>query len=354
MSDLHLGSVTKLAVLRDPAPRAALVRAVRDCDRLVILGDLLELRHSPERDALVAAREALTEIGAALGPEREVVILAGNHDHPLLDGWLARRTRDGQPPPMGLETEVDWEPGEPLAEIAEWLSPARVRGAYPGIWLRDDVYATHGHYADLHLTIPTMERLAAGVMGRIVGLPPGGPPAPATAEDYESALAPIYAWIHAIAQRVDPQRGGTLHNSSVRGWVALTGPGRRNLRRRSLTLAYPALIAALNRAKLGPLHSELTGAALRRAGLRGIDQALDRLGVAAEHVIFGHTHRAGPLPHDDQGEWRTCGGGRLINSGCWVSEPSFVGAQPHRSPYRVGFCVTVEDQGPPVLSNLLD
>jgi hypothetical protein len=255
---------------------------------------------------------------------------------------------------MGLETEVDYRPGEPLAEIAQWLAPARVRAAYPGVWLRDDVYATHGHYADLHLTIPTVERLAAGVMGRIVGLPEGGPPAPARADDYESALAPIYAWINAIAQRVDPQRGGVLHNSSVRGWVALTGPGRRNLRRRSLALAYPALIAALNRAKLGPLHAELTGSSLRRAGLRGLDQAVGRLGVDAEHVIFGHTHRAGPLPGDDHSEWRTSGGARLTNSGCWVAEPSFVGAEPRSSPYRVGFCVTVEDEGPPVLSNLLD
>ena len=27
-----------------------------------------------------------------------------------------------------------------------------VRAAYPGVWLRDDVYATHGHYGDRHTT----------------------------------------------------------------------------------------------------------------------------------------------------------------------------------------------------------
>ena len=94
---------------------------------------------------------------------------------------------------------------------------------YPGIWLRPDVYATHGHYADLHLTMPTIERLAAGVMGRIVGLGDGGP---RSAEQYEAALVPIYAWIHAVAQRIAPELGGHLHGGSVRGWNALTGSGR--------------------------------------------------------------------------------------------------------------------------------
>ena len=42
------------------APRAAADAAAADCDRLVLLGDLLELRHGPERDALAAAREPLT------------------------------------------------------------------------------------------------------------------------------------------------------------------------------------------------------------------------------------------------------------------------------------------------------
>ena len=46
-----------------------------------------------------------------------------------------------------------------------------------------------------------------------------------------------------------------------------------------------------------------------------------RLGIEAEHVLFGHTHRAGPLPADDHGEWRAGTGARLHNTGCWVDEP---------------------------------
>jgi hypothetical protein len=342
---------TKRDVLRDSRWLAPLLDAAAGCDRLVLLGDLLELRHGPVRDAMSVAQAPLRALGAALGPAREVIILAGNHDYDLIAPWLGRRGRDAPAPPLGLETPVEPNAGDDLATIAEWLAPASVRAAYPGVWLREDVYATHGHYADLHLTIPTIERLAAGVMARIVGLADTGP---ACAEDYEAALAPLYAWIHAMAQRIDPARGGTLHGGSVRGWRALTGPGRRGVRRRSVALAFPVVVAALNRAGLGPLRAELSGAALRRAGLRGIEEASARLGVRADHVVFGHTHRAGPLPGDDPGEWTTAAGARLTNSGCWVQEPAFTAADPGRSPYRVGFAVWVGESGAPELVNLLD
>ncbi len=350
-------------MLRGAERRAPLLDAVTRCDRLVLLGDLLELRHGPERDALAAARGFLTALGAALGPDSDVVIVPGNHDHHLLDAWFARLSRGAPPRPLGLASEVDWRGDELLATIAEWLAPARVSAAYPGIWLRPDVYATHGHYADLHLAIPTLERLGAGVMSRIVRGPAVRGPAvaadpaptgPRTAEDYELTLAPIYAWIYALAQRIDSEHGGHLHAGSVRGWGALTGPGRRGLRRRAMAAGYPLLVAALNRAGIGPLRSELNGAALRRAGLRGLEEAAGRLGVQASYLVFGHTHRAGPLPGDDLTEWRTGSGTQLINGGCWVDEPAFLGSTPSQSPYRVGFCVWVGDEGPPELVNLLD
>ncbi len=350
-------------MLRDPELRAPLLRAAARADRLVLLGDLIELRHGPERDAFRAAREPLTELAAALGPEREVVIVPGNHDHHLLAAWLERRARRAPPPPLGLETEVDWRRGDRLAELAGWLAPAKVTARYPGVWLRPDVYATHGHYADLHLTIPTLERLGAGMMSRIVGLAGAGPRSavgspsaggPRSAEDYEAVLAPMYAWIDALAQRIAPELGGTLHGGSARGWRALTAPGRRGPRRWAAKAAFPALIVALNRAGIGPLRAELSGPALRQAGLRGLEQALGRLVVEAPHVIFGHTHRAGPLPGDALLEWRTATGTRLVNSGCWVREPSFVGPDPRKSPYRFGFGVWVRDSGAPELVNLLD
>jgi hypothetical protein len=339
-------------VLRDRRRRSALLAALAGCNRLVLLGDTLELRHGPLHEALAAAREPLTEMGAALGPGGEVILLAGNHDHYLVHPWSQRRAASGPPPPLGSESAVEWMAGDPLHTLAGLLAPARVRVAYPGVWLRPDVWATHGHYLDIHMTVPSIERLGAGVMRRIVAAAGSGP---AAAEDYEAILTPIYAWLHAVAQGAMPGRGSGLQGGSVRGWRALNGhTGRRGLRERSIAAGWPLLIAALNRAGLGPLGADVSGPALRRSGLRGIDAVCARLGVTAGYVIFGHTHRAGPLPDDDPAEWVTARGSRLINSGCWVHEPAFMGPDASRSPYRTGFCVVVDDDGPPRLLNLSD
>jgi len=89
-------------VLRREQALAALLPDVFRCDRLVLLGDVLELRQRPAREALSAAEPVLREIGAALGPASEAVIVPGNHDHHLAAAWLARRARDAEPPPLGL------------------------------------------------------------------------------------------------------------------------------------------------------------------------------------------------------------------------------------------------------------
>jgi hypothetical protein len=114
--------------------------------------------------------------------------------------------------------------------------------------------------------------------------------------------------------------------------------------------AFPAAVAVLNRAGMGPLRADVSGPELRRAGLRAFHDVVRRLGVPANaHVIFGHTHRAGPLPGDVRGEW-----GRVVNAGSWVHDPAWIGDSPGDSPYRPGFAVIFGDSGPPELVNLLD
>ena len=78
-----------------------------------------------------------------------------------------------------------------------------------------------------------------------------------------------------------------------------------------------------------------------------------RLGLGDAHVVFGHTHRAGPLPGDVQSEWRGRGGARLVNAGCWTYAPIFLSDTPGESPYWPGGCVLVEDAGPPQVLRLL-
>ena len=352
ISDLHLGTRRGRDALQRHEVREPLLEALAECQRLVLLGDVVEFRHGPVRDALAAAVPVLASFGEALGSGGELVVVPGNHDHYLLDRWLERRARKAEPPPLQLAEEVDWRAGEPLAAVVRALSPAAVRVSYPGVWLREDVYATHGHYCDCHTTVPMFERLGAGVMSRIVRSPAGGPQ---RVDDYEATLGPIYAWVHALAQSGRPDLGESSHGPSARAWRALvSGDGKRSLRRRGMIAAFPAVIGAMNRAGLGPLHADLSGSELRAAALKAFSEACTRLRIDAEHVIFGHTHRAGPLSGDDRSEWRTPAGARLLNTGCWVYEPDFLGPRPIESPYRPGFAAVLEAAGPPRLTPLLD
>ena len=93
-----------------------------------------------------------------------------------------------------------------LDRIARWSAPARVTVAYPGLWIRPDVYATHGHYLDCHLTIPTLERLTMAVMERVLGKPPASLWG---AADHESICAPMFAWRDAVAR--DERTGAALN-----------------------------------------------------------------------------------------------------------------------------------------------
>jgi hypothetical protein len=337
-------------VLRRGEVRPALLAAVAECDRLVLLGDTLELRHGPLRGALEGAEPVLRELADAVGADAEVVVIPGNHDHRLLRGWLERRAAQYDPAPLGLDGEVDWRDGEPLGEVVQWLGAERVRVMYPGIWLRDDVYAIHGHYADRHYTVPIIERLGAAMMERVVLEPVGGP---RRAEDYEATLGPMYAWIDAVAQS-GGVRGRSSGGLQVRAWRALQRPGRRRtLRGAGTSAGWGALVALLNRTGTGPFGTDVSTPELRRAGLRAFQQVLERLGVRADHVIFGHTHRAGPQPGDDRSEW-IGGGGSLINTGSWTYDRGFVADSGREGPYRPGFCAVLDDDEAPRLVNLLD
>jgi len=229
--------------------------------------------------------------------------------------------------------------------------PARVQLAYPGVWLREDVFAVHGHYSDLHSKVPTFERLAAGAMARwIVHLPADE----ATADAYEAALAPLYAWMHSLVQRSHngAMTGGA--GASARAFVALAGEGRRRhpVRAAALGAGYVAAVGALNLAGLGPIDRDLSGEALRRGGLGGMREALRRLGVRAPWVLWGHSHRAGPWPRDDSSEWSTAAGTRMLNAGSWVYQPHFLSDRPNVSPYWPGTAIVV-DSDPAVAPELV-
>lgn len=354
ISDLHLGVRSGAESLRRPAALGILLDRLADIDRLVLLGDTLELRHGPTRDALAAAEPVLRAIGDALGPGRDVVIVPGNHDHAIGAGWLDWRGRRQEPEPLTLDERVPADRASWIGKrLATFLAPANVEVAYPGLWLRDDVYAMHGHYADAHLVVPTMERLAAGAMARLVGAIPD----PARPDHYESVLAPIYALSQASAQRGAPGRVAIGSRSPVGTWSALNGVGRgrsARVKARALTIPFRLAVIAANRAGLGPVEPAIGVEDLRRGGLAAAAEVARRLRLEAPHLVFGHTHRTGRLERDDAAEWRTPGGTELHNAGSWIYDALFMRRGPQgASPYWPGGAIVVEDEGPPRLERLL-
>ena len=354
VSDLHLGTVSGADLARGGPALDRLLDVLGGAERIVLLGDLLELRERPAAAVLEDVAPTLRRLGEAAAG-KQVVVVPGNHDHQLVAPALERARLAGGT--LAVAAEHPPEPGELAARLAELMPAADVAVSYPGVWLRDDVYATHGHYLDAHLTVPRVECLIAAAVERFgTGLNALGPQA---AADYEAILAPIYALSHAVAQNARPHPPTRRNNLSRDVWRLATahGDGRLpdRLRRRLVgQVAIPAAVATVNWLGLGPFSAELTATELRDAGLRAIAEVADRLAIADAHLIFGHTHRAGPLPADDPTAWRLPGGGTLTNTGTWVDEAHFTASDGPANPYWPGHVAWVDATGPPRLETTLD
>ena len=328
ISDLHIGAGHGRAALEDAAIVEALTAAISGYDRLVLLGDVIELRQGPLQDALAAASRVLPQLVSGLGESSEVIVLAGNHDHQL------------QAHP------------EAVGQIESMLSQngTRVRFEYPGVWLRDDVHAQHGHYLDRHTTTPAFERVAAGAMARFLKLPFAEM---SEVNDYERLLAPIYAWMFAISQTSEREIDAADGGGSARALKLIReSRGAKGL---AVQAGLRSLLGVAGIAGLGPFSPDLSPVMLRRSSLIAFAEVLSVLSLKPTYALFGHTHRAGPLPGDDRSEWITGSGIQMLNTGCWVHESAaFMSEEPSDNPYRPGFAVELDDDGPPRLVNLLD
>ena len=315
ISDLHLGTRTEADLLRRPDVRETLMIELEAVDHVVLLGDTIELRDRRPSEALEAAAPFFADLGEALRGRR-VTVVAGNHDYQFASPWLTRRRAAGAPAALGLQHVSVPEPGDPLAHLARHMGgETELVLAYPGIWLRAGVYATHGHYLDCHNQVATFECLARRATETLTREPRNGYRTP---DDYEAVLEPLYRAIYRVAQS---QRARVLART-VKAMVRW-GEGLAGYR--------------------GPR---------RRPGLRAMAQVVEHLTIEADYVIFGHLHRPGPTGADGQG-WTTATGVRLVNSGSWVYEPAYLGAIPADSPYWPGTCVVVPGDGPPELRGLL-
>jgi hypothetical protein len=341
ISDLHLGVASDEDVLRDPAVRRLLLDEIGDTDRLVLLGDAIELRNLPLGLSLERARPFFEELGEAIG-EAEVTLVPGNHDHRLAEPLLDDLSIAGER--LGLEHHN--APSGPATKVDDWLGRASLKIAYPGVWLRDDVYVTHGHYMDAHLMLPRAECIAAALMARL-----SRPlPAHTSPVDYERILRPLYGFAYGLAQvmPIRRRRNGPFEQA----WEVLAGEERKTtLGTRTARAGFPLAIRALN----GLLHAEfspdVSTQAIFRTGVAAATELAVRLGLDDVHVITGHSHRGGPLPSEP--EWELPRGGRLHNTGSWVFATAF--HQPGRPPnsYWPGTVTWLEDNDPPRRVQLL-
>ena len=233
-------------------------------------------------------------------------------------------------------------------------SPATVEVAYPGIWLRDDVYAMHGHYLDVHCAIPTLEVLGGARDGA------DGRRRPA-AGDARRLRGRARADV-----RLDPgQRPARRRDRGARPaagpaigvWNALEGPGapaRAAPRRAARRLPRPRSPRRTAPAS-GPVRPELGGAAMRRAGPRR-----PRRGRRAPRPRA----RAPDLrPHPPHRHARRRRPGRVAHAvGNAAAQHRLLGlrdalhgppARPGESPYWPGGAIALDDDGPPRLERLL-
>ncbi len=346
VSDLHLGSVSGEDVARDPEIRATMLTEIAGADRVVLLGDVVELRERPIGEALEAARPFFEDLGAAVAGE--IVLLPGNHDHRLAEPLLDDLSLAGSP--LGLEQRFDPSPG-PAAQIDRWLGGGRLGLAYPGIWLRDDVYATHGHYVDCHLSLPRAECVAAAAAMRSHPLP-----APATPGDYERVLRPIYSFSYGRAQsRTAARLTSAVDRPSETAWKLAAGSGGDGLGRRlaggALRATVPGAVWSLNRLLRSDFDPDFSPRAILSGGLDATVEMAARLELEGIHLITGHTHRGGPGEND--GAWTLPGGGQMHNTGSWLFATAFHHPGTPPSPYWPGTVTWVEDDAAPRRVQLL-
>ncbi len=290
-------------MLTHPRPMEALGRELDRHDRLVLLGDTVEMYEAHPEHSLRVAEPVLRELAERLGPDKELLLVAGNHDHELVREWAT-----AQGAGLQLEGVVPADASEPLARVCSYLEATKVTVHYPGVWLAPNVWATHGHYLTNYLKPMAtlglhLKRRAAPQHVKVATL---------------EHPSPTYEHMH---DGLPPQR-----------WIDRHIPGR-----------------------LAPLSSRLLAHQMMSHALPAFGASVEALGVEAEWVVFGHVHRRGPREHDDPRRWQVAASGpRLLNTGSWRYEPVVARGMDGRSNYWPGGAVSIDEDGVPRSVGLLD
>jgi hypothetical protein len=324
ISDLHLGGRLEHAVLTRPEPLQRLLLAIDGVDRLVLLGDTVELLEGRPQQAMAIAEPIVRALGQRLGKGREVLLIPGNHDRALVRGWVRAQGAGLKP-----DAIVPGDASPVLERLVSWLAPARVSVQYPGAWLSDAVWGMHGHYLDHHLLPVSAYGVSRDLLRRSARTA-------AWPIDYEFSRRPSLArtarWLPIPMAALLDDAAELLRASTM-----------------------PRLERTLLNRRMAPLTATLLGAQMQRASIPALTRVVKRLGIDADFVVFGHVHRLGPVDGDDPAQWRGAGGRpRIACTGSWQYEPLLVHRARPPHPYWPGGAVLVAPGADPRAVGLLD
>ena len=299
-------------------------RALDGVDRLVLLGDVLELRHGPVARRAARRRGRRSRRSARAMAGGEVVLIAGNHDHALVSPVARRGARSTAPGRSGSRSAPGADASPRTAAMARDARARARRRRLPGRLaarrrLRDarPLPRLPRHGPDVRA--PRRRRRCARSRGR------ADRRAPTTTRRSSRPSTP--GWTCGAQTGCD--FGAERQRGTQNAWrTSHVRSGDGPLRARAFAAAFPS---GGWRSSTGSAsarcHRRLAARAAARRPDRDAGERRRRWGIDARWVIFGHTPPRRPARPRRPFEWRG-----LMNSGSWVYEEVFLGASPRRSP----------------------
>lgn len=374
LSDLHLGAAHGDDLLRYPYFCARLREQLDGIEHIVLLGDILDLRFQQLEEALQTSRPFFDMLGDVLrsASTPRVTYIPGNHDYHyavrLMEG--AREQAILTDETFALKQLVappDFFLSRQLARMIGRDVPVRVVYFYDTLESsQGTIFLTHGHYLDLHIDSgpARLLNLAQSVLAAA-----GQGPESITPDLYEGLLRPQYELLHWIGQS---PAGGELQSRIYERLRGGAPPETRfsSLRQRALRRAASAagtvglaLAESIanrlfkERLSLTSLAREAQVEETIRAFSLSLEALQSYLPEGVRYVVFGHTHRPGPLEGIDAAErWMVNMRGQptmVLNSGSWLYD----GGKARRPDYRPqrwpGSFILIPDQGPPRVVEVL-
>ena len=260
----------------------------------------------PLAAALEIARPFFDELGAVVGDGR-VVMVPGNHDHHLLDDWLERRRLDGAAP-LGLEQRIPIDAG-PLAELTARDGQDRGRARVPRRVAAGRASTPPTATTSIATSPSRASSASRSPRSSESSAAPGTRPTtsslPTATRDRSHRTTTSASRPRCTRSCSRSPRAAARRRSGWAGQTRRPGSGRRSAAGTGGRLAYAAGCSARLRypgrsgSRIGS-GSDRSSPISHRArsparGLAAIGEVVRQLGIEADHVIFGHTHRRGPI-----------------------------------------------------------